>query len=102
MSSVGRYRASITNQFTGGGSKKAGIPSTVGRNQFAYSAMTGKAGRAAMTIPHWSIFNVSSASQIGGVGRGKSMFALAANSGGVNLDVIELQRARIRRGPPMW
>ena len=102
MSWAGKNKGKITNQFTAGGDKKAGIASSVGRNQFAYVAMMGAYGRAVNTIPSPADYKVSGANQLSGVGRHMSSFRNAANNGGVNQQILAYQIRRVRAGGPLW
>ena len=103
MSWAGKNNGKITNQFTAGGNKKAGIASSVGRGQFAYVAMFGMAGRAPGTIPSPANYLVSGVNQLsGGVGRHTGVFINTRSIGGPNQQVIAMGRARVRAGPPMW
>ena len=102
MSWAGKNNGKITNQFTAGGDKKAGIPSSVGRGQFAYVVMFGKAGRVAGTIPGPADYVIACVNQVGGVGRNKGVFSNTRSVGGPNTLVCAMGRARVRKGGPLW
>ena len=102
MSWAGKNNGKITNQFTAGGDKKAGIPSSVGRGQFAYVDMFGKAGRVAGTIPTNATYAIACVNQVGGIGRNKGVFSNTRGVGGPNTLVCAMGRARVRAGGPLW
>ena len=100
MSWAGKNNGKITNQFTAGGNKKAGIAGSVGRGQFAYIAL---GLRAPATIPSPANYLVSGVNQLsGGIGRRTGVFMNTRSIGGPNQQVIAMGRARVRAGPPMW
>ena len=107
---AGRYNASITNRFTAGGPKKAGLSQHIGMGPFVYIAIKGLqvgrnggtgGGRGVNTIPHFSMYKVSNVNQIGGVGMPRwGMFGPTAD--GVNLAKYNAMVARVRAGPSAW
>lgn len=102
MSWAGKNKGKITNQFTAGGDKKAGIASSVGRNQFAFAAMMGANGRSVNTIPSPADYKVSSANPIGGIGLRSTTFRMCGTAGCANNLGLARQIARVRAGPPLW
>ena len=113
---AGRYNASITNRFTAGGPKKAGLSQHIGMGPFVYIAIKGlqvgrnggtRGGRGSnvsgLNYPsvHKMQYPVSSVNQLGGVGMPRwGMFGPTAD--GVNHARIAQMRSRIAAGPPMW
>ena len=100
----GAYNSSVSNQFQGGGNKKAGIAPTVGKTWFVHAAIHhGAAGHPAPnTIPHWSVYPISRVNQLSGVGRFRSMFVPPSGVDGVNLTKMTHMVNRVRAGPRMW
>ena len=93
----------ITNQFTAGGNKKAGLGAHIGMGPFVYAAiMHGAAGHPAVQfIPHFSVYQISNVNQIGGVGMPRwGMYNPSAD--GVNLNQYNAGVARVKAGPPSW
>ena len=102
---AGVNRGKITNQFTAGGMKKAGLGQHIGMGPFVYVAIGSpvhfSAGRAPNTIPSPANYPFPWVNQLSGVGmpwRGP----FGASADGVNLQTHNRQLARIRAGPPGW
>ena len=102
------YNSQITNQFTAGGSAKAGLGRHIGMGPFVYAAIVnGASGHPAPTIAglNFGVLGINypnpPTNQIGGVGRPRwGMWNPSAD--GINTNVINAQNVRLAAGPPMW
>lgn len=108
------HNSQIINQFTAGGTAKAGLGRHIGMGQFVYSAIVnGSSGHAAppftglswpTAFAHgkvrepWPVPNINQLSGVGMLRRGMTH----APADGVNVASLDGGRARVRAGPPRW
>ncbi len=100
----GAATALISNQFTAGGNKKAGLGRHIGMSQFTNPAIvtraptvSGLAWKSVNTRP----YPIPNVNQIGGVGfPRRGMFTAGAD--GVNVNALNMGRARVAAGPRTW
>jgi hypothetical protein len=106
----GASNSLIANQFTAGGTAKAGTGLHIGMGPFVYAAIAhGAAGHPAPTVSGLAYFSVyrrhypnPPTNQIGGVGRMPRWGMFNTMADGVNTDVHRAQNARIAAGPGRW
>ena len=100
----GAGTALISNQFTAGGNKKAGLGRHIGMGQFVYSAIETRA--PTVSGLNWKTviktpYPIPNVNQIGGVGfPRRGMFTVGAD--GVNVNALNMGRARVAAGPRAW
>lgn len=108
------HNPQITNQFTAGGTAKAGLGRHIGMGWFVREAIVnGASGHAAppfsgLSWPTafaqgkvrepWPVPNIN---QLSGVGMPRWGMTRAP-ADGVNVAALDAGRARVRAGPPMW
>ena len=111
---AGASNALITNQFTAGGTAKAGLGRHIGMGPFVYAAIVnGASGHAAppfsglswpaafaqgKVATAWPVPNIN---QLSGVGMPRWGMTRAP-ADGVNVAALDAGRARVRAGPPGW
>ena len=100
----GAATALISNQFTAGGNKKAGLGRHIGMGQFTVREIETR-GPSVSGLAWKSVnktnYPVPNINQIGGVGfPRRGMFTASAD--GVNVNALNMGRAHVASGPRTW